>query len=122
MRNYRYVLCSVAVGAIFGAATPAFAGDDGAVLKQSEDLLKQAWNPGGDPPSNDERTQLLTRAIKLADSEPDHHLHLQRVKAVNLMQKAIDTIKAGDPNNQVDSLLQDADSDLRNAIENAEAH
>jgi hypothetical protein len=122
MKYFRYVLCAVVTGVILGYATPVFAGDDGDVLKQSEELLKQAWNPGGDPPSDADRTDLLTKAIALAKSEPDHRLHRTRMEAVRLMQLAVDTIKAGDADHKVNGLLQDADRDLRNAIETAESH
>ena len=122
MKLFRSVACACVAGAFLGYATPVFANDDGDVLKQSEDLLKQAWNPGGDPPSNDQRTDLLTKAIELAKTESDHRLHGQRMKAVRDMQLAIDTIKAGDPDNKVNGILQDADRELRNAIERAEAH
>jgi hypothetical protein len=122
MKLFRYVLCACVAGAILGYATPAFAGDDGGVLKQSEDLLKQAWNPGGDPPSDDDRIKFLSQAIELAKTEPDHRLHRQRVEAVRDMQLAIDTIKAGDPDHKVNGILKDADSALRNAIERAEGH
>ena len=122
MKLFRYVLCACAAGAILGYATPAFAGDDGDVLKQADDLVKQAWNPGGDPPSSDQRTDLLTKAIDLAKSEPDHRLHHQREEAIRDLQLAIDTIKAGDPDNKVNGILKDADEDLRNAIRRAESH
>ncbi len=122
MKNSRYVMCALVACAIFGTATPVFAGDDGAVLKQAEDLVKQAWNPGGDPPGNDQRTQLITKAIELAKSEPDRRLHHQRQNAVRLLQAALDTLKGGDPDNKVTGMLQDADRDLRNAMETAEAH
>jgi hypothetical protein len=122
MKNFRFVLCAITAGAIFGSASPAFAGDDGDAMKQAEDLVKQAWNPGGDPPSNDDRTQLITKAITLAQSEPDHNLRGQRVLAIRELQLAIETIKAGGPDSKVTGLLQEADRDLRTAIGNAESH
>jgi hypothetical protein len=122
MKHFRFALCAITVGAILGSALPAFAGDDGDVLKQAEDLVKQAWNPGGAPPSNDDRTQLITKAIALAQSEPDHRLRGQRAKAIRELQLAIETLKAGDPDNKVTGMLVEADRGLRNSIEKAEAH
>ena len=108
---------------ILGYCAPAFAdNDDGNLLKQAEVLLKQAWNPGGDPPSNDKRTELLNKAIELALKEPDHRLHGTRMEAVRLMKAALDEIKAGDPNNKATGDIEDADRALRSAIEGAEAH
>jgi hypothetical protein len=118
----RYALCMAAVGSVLGWPAVAFAGDDGDVLKQAEASLKQAWNPGGDAPSADDRIELLNEAIKLARSEPDRRLALRRMDAVRLMKLAIDDIKAGDPDNKVNGLLQDADRALRDAIGIAESH
>ena len=118
----RYALCVAAIGAVLGCPVVAFAGDDGDVLKQAEALVKQAWNPGGDPPAADDRTDLLKKAIDLARSEPDHRLAGRRVEAMRLIKLAIDDIKAGDPDNKVNGLLQDADRALRDAIEGAESH
>jgi hypothetical protein len=118
----RYAVYSVAVYAILGWSVPAFAGDDGALLKQAEDLVHQAWNPEGDPPSNDDRTQMLKKAIDLAINEPDHRLGGTRVDAIRLMKAALEEIKNGDPNGKVNSDLQDADRMLRTAIEGAEGH
>lgn len=95
---------------------------DGSLLKQAEALLKQAWNAGGDPPSDDVRIDLLNKAIKLAMAEPDHRLGRQRVDAIHLMKAALEEIKAGDPNHKANADMQDADSALRSAIEIAESH
>ena len=118
----RCVLCLVSMGVILGLSARAFADDDGDLLKQSEDLLKQAWNPGGDPPSNDQRTELLGKAIALAQKEPDHRLARNRVAAIQSMKAALEEIKAGDPNNKANEDMQDADRDLRDAIAIAESH
>ncbi len=122
MKYLRYVLCAVVIGVSLGYATPAFAMDDGDALKQAEGLVKQAWNPGGDPPSDADRTDLLTKAIALIKSEPDRRLHRKRMDAQRLVQLAIDTIKAGDADHKVNGMLQDADRDLRDAISTAEQH
>jgi len=114
-------LCGAAAVSILGWSTPAFAGDDGALLDQAEHLVHQAWNPGGDPPSNEDRTQMLNKAIELAQKEPDHHLRGTRVEAIRLMRAALEEIKTGDPDNKLNSDLQEADRALRDAMEAAQS-
>jgi hypothetical protein len=121
----RYDLLCAVFGAILLCSTPLFADngtDDGAALKQAEDLVKQAWNLGGDTPSVADRTQWLTKALDLLKAEPDHHLHGTKMKAMALINTALDELKAGDPGNLVPGNLRDADSELRQAIQNAESH
>jgi hypothetical protein len=120
MKYFRHVLCAVVAGAILGLATPSFANDDGELLKQAEDLVKQAWNPGGDPPSN--RVDLITQAITLAQNEPDHRLRGTRMAGIRTLQQALEAIKGGESDDKVSGLLQDADRNLREAIEGAESH
>ena len=86
------------------------------MLKQAEDLVHQAWNPAGDPPSNDQRTQLLTKAVDLAKNAPQHRVHGHRVHAILLMRSALDELKNGDPGNKVSGYLKDADSELRESF------
>jgi hypothetical protein len=117
-----YATCCATLGAILGWPTSALAGDDGDLLKQAEDLVHQAWNPGGDAPSNDDRTQLINKAIELTQKEPDHHLHGTRVEAIRILKAALEEIKNGDPNNRVTGELQDADRELRDAMEGAQSH
>ena len=118
----RLSICGAVAGAMLGWSSVAWAGDEGDLLKQAQDLVHQAWNPGGNPPSNDQRTQLLTKALELTKAEPDHHLHRNRLEAMRLMRAALEEIKIGDPNNKVTADLQDADRALREAIEDAQAH
>lgn len=118
----RRAVCSMAVVVILGWQMPAFAGDDGDLLKQAEVLVKQAWNPGGDPPSKDDRTQWLTKAAQLAHDEPDHRLGGKRVEAVRLIKLAEDDINAGASESKISGDLEDADRLLRTAIEGAEGH
>ena len=115
------LICLVTV-ILLGWCAPAHANDDGNFLKQSENLLKQAWNPGGDPPAPDKRTELLNKAIDLATKEPDHRLRGTRMEAIRLMKVAVDEIKNGASPDKVSGDLQDANRALRNAIEGAEGH
>ncbi|MEI9999744.1 MAG: hypothetical protein WDO13_11590 [Verrucomicrobiota bacterium] len=102
--------------AAFTLGAPARAQDNDDLLKQAEDLVHQAWNPGGDPPSDDQRLQLLTKAEDLARKAPQRHVHHHRKQAVLLIGAIVDQIKAGDPDKKVDSMLKDADAELREAV------
>jgi hypothetical protein len=122
MKIIRYFLCAVAVGTTLGLAMPVFAADDGDLIKQAEALVKQAWNAGGDPPSADERVQLLTKAYDLAKEEPDHRLRGTRAEAMRMIQVAIDAIKGGEEESKIYADLDEADRKLRDAISIAEGH
>ena len=110
----------VVLGAMLSFAAPAF-GDDAApasagMLSQAFDLVHQAWNPGGDPPSAADRTDLLTKALKLAQEAPDHHLRGHRVQAILDIKAALAELKDGDPDHKADGLIHDAAEELRTAI------
>jgi hypothetical protein len=98
-------------------SAPAFgdSSDDGDMLSKAEDLVHQAWNPGGDPPSNAQRTDLLNQALQLTQAEPDHHLKKHRAQAMMDIKSALDELKNGDPNNKAVEFIRDADSELRTA-------
>ncbi|MCE0522778.1 MAG: hypothetical protein LV480_07695 [Methylacidiphilales bacterium] len=96
-------------------STPAF-GESDDMLKQAEDLVHQAWNPAGDPPSYAQRTDLLTQAMKLLQNVPQHYLKGLRVQAINDIKAALYEIKQGDPNNKATSYIRDADSRIRSAL------
>lgn len=95
---------------------PLRADDDADMLKKAEDLVHQAWNPGGDPPPQSQQLDLLKQAIDLAVQAPQHRVHGHRVHAIQLLKTAVDQIKLGDPNHQVYGLLKDADEELRQSI------
>jgi hypothetical protein len=118
----RFAMSVTAAGAILGWSLPAFAGDDGAIMKKADDLVKQAMNAGGDPPAASDRIAMLNKAIELANLEPDHRLRGTRLEAINTIQLAIEAIKDSDPESQIYSDLDDADRKLREAIELAEGH
>jgi hypothetical protein len=90
------------------------------MLNQAFDLVHQAWNPEGDPPSNDERTKLLTQALKLVKDTPDHRLKGHRVLAMRDINAALDLIKNGDPDNKAVEAIHDAAEELRTALSIAE--
>ena len=118
------------IGAFLYFSAPAF-GDDGntaAVISQARDLVHQAWNPDGDPPSDDQRTALLNKALKLLQQlpppPPEHHwvhFHGDIVvqdhvgKAIQDINSAISGIQNGTPADQINASIQDADVELSRA-------
>ena len=113
------VLTLVVLGGVLGLATPAF-GDAAPVsagmLNQAYDLVHQAWNPGGDPPSNAVRIDLLTKALPLVKDAPDHHLKGTRVQAMRDIKAALDVLKAGDPDHKAGDLIHTVAEELRDAL------
>jgi hypothetical protein len=106
--------------AIFGFTTLGFGDESTEMLNKALDLVHQAWNPGGDPPSNDQRTDLLNQALKLAQDAPQHNVRGHRVKAIKDIQAALAEIKMGDPSGKAYEQIHDADSELRSALSIAE--
>ncbi len=105
--------------AVIGLAisfSPLVADDNTDMLNKALDLVHQAWNPAGDPPSDAQRTDLLNQALKLAKAAPDHHLRNHRVQAILDIKAALTEIQAGDADHKAADYMQDADSELRTAI------
>jgi hypothetical protein len=100
------------IGAFLCSSAPAF-GDE--LLNQALDLVHQALNPGGDRPSNDDRTTWLTKALDLAQKSPVRNAAGHRVKAMHDIQAALDAIKQNSPDNEVSGYIRDAYSELRTA-------
>ncbi len=103
--------------AMLSLALPAWADDSSAdMLNKAYDLVHQAWNPGGDPPSDAQRTDLLTKALDLTKNAPDHHLKGTRKQAMLDIQAALDLLKNGDSDHKAGDLIHKAADDLRDAI------
>jgi hypothetical protein len=100
-------------------SSPVF-GEDPDMLNKAFDLVHQAWNPGGDPPSDDQRTDLLTQALKLAQAAPDRRVRGHRVKAILEIKAALVLIKDGDTDHKAGDHIREAASELRTAISIAE--
>jgi hypothetical protein len=107
------------LSAALSFSAPVF-GEDTDMLNQALDLVHQAWNPGGDPPSDDQRTDLLNQALKLAHDAPEHHVKGHRVQAIRDIKAALSLIKNGDPDHKAVEYIRDADSELRDALSIAE--
>jgi hypothetical protein len=96
--------------------TPLWGDENVDLLNKAEDLVHQAWNPAGDPPSIEDRTKMLTDAMKLAQEAPDHHLKGHRVQAVLDIKAALAELQKGDPDHKATEFIHDADSELRTAL------
>jgi hypothetical protein len=110
----RSVLLVTAMSAVLGLSAPLF-GEAGDALNQALDLVHKAWNPAGDPPPNDQRTDLLNKAYKLCANYPDHRLKGHRVAAMRDIKAALDEIQKGDPDKKATEFIHNADSELRTA-------
>ena len=103
------------MSAFLSFSAPVF-GQDTDMLNKAFDLVHQAWNPGGDPPSDDQRTDLLNQALKLAQDAPQHNVAGHRVKAILDIKAALAAIKDGDPDHKAGDYIRDAASELRTAL------
>jgi hypothetical protein len=112
----------VIITAMICLSSPLFGyGDDEtAMLNKAYDLVHQAWNPGDDPPSDTERTDLLNQALKLAQDAPQHNVKGHRVKAILEIKAALALIKAGDADHQAVEHIHQAADELRTALSIAE--
>jgi hypothetical protein len=104
---------------ILSFSAPVF-GQDTDMLNQAFDLVHQAWNPGGDPPSDDQQKDLLNQALKLAQDAPQHNVKGHRVQAIRDIKAALDLLKNGDPDHKAVDYIRDAASELRDALSIAE--
>jgi hypothetical protein len=112
--NFR-VLAVAVVGAALSLGAPVYGMDDD-MLNQALDLVHQAWNPGGDPPSDADRTNLLTKALTLTQNAPEHHVRGHRVQAILDIKAALAMIKDGDPDHKATEVIHDAADELRDSL------
>jgi len=103
------------LGAVLSFSAPVF-GEDTDMLNKAFDLVHQAWNPGGDTPSDDVRTDLLTQALTLAQNAPEHNVKGHRVKAIFEIKAALALIKDGDPDHKAADHIRTAADELRTAL------
>jgi len=109
----------VTLSALLGFSAPLF-GEDTDMLNKAFNLVHAAWNPAGETPSNADRTDLLTKALKLAQDAPQHNVRGHRVKAVLDIKAALSELQKGDPDNKAKEYIHDADSELRTALSMAD--
>jgi len=97
-------------------ALPAHADASRDMMNQSLDLVQQALNQGGPTPSDDERTDLLNKALTLAKGANADNYQWHRTKAIKAMQSALGQLKQGDPNGAATDDIRRAESELRTAL------
>ena len=93
-------------GAILSLSSPAYAEGD-PLINQARDQLHEALNPGGDPPSDADRTALLQSALTELQKSPAIY-HGQRAKAIEDIKSALFEIGRGDPDHKVTDYIRDA--------------
>ncbi len=109
-------LLIIPIGAAFALGSLALGQDTSNMLSQSLDLVHQVENPTGNPPTDAQRIDLLTQAIKTAQAAPNHRLQGHRVLAIQAIRGAIAEIRSGDPNHKAATLLQTAAAELSTSI------
>ena len=112
-----FLFNAIRVAVICGAlsfSAPLFG--DQPQIDKALDLVHQAWSPGADtPPTNAQRTDLLTQALKLLRDCPDHHVKGHRVAAMKDIESALDELKDNDPSGKAAELIHDVYSQLRDS-------
>jgi len=89
---------------------PAHADDP--MVNEAQSDLEKAWNPAGDPPSNDDRTALLKSALGLLQKVPAIY-HGHRVKAMGFIQDALLELQKGDSDQKATDLIHSAVDEVR---------
>ncbi len=113
----RRVLSGFLLGAALVFSAPVFGQDTTDMLSKALDLVHQVENPTGNPPPTDaQRIDLLTQAIKLAQEAPNHRLKGHRVLAIQAIRTAIVEIQSGDPDHQAAASLRTADTELTTSV------
>jgi hypothetical protein len=89
--------------------------DEHSMIEAIHDKLHQAMNPGGDAPSDAERTSLLQAALEeLKDLPFGHWGHWgHRNAAISDVKMALDALKSGNENREVYNDIRDADAEVR---------
>ena len=111
IRRSFIVLAFIALGFSF----PVF-GDSADPLQQALDLVHQAESTTGTPPSDAQRIDWLTHALKLTQQAPNHRLKGHRVAAVQAMRSALIELQKGDPDHKAADYLRNADTELSAAV------
>jgi hypothetical protein len=104
--------CSLAVLALAGFALSPVFGDDHTLIEDAHHQLEKALNPGGDPPSDADRTALLQATLEDLKNLP-HYYRGKRVEAMACIKSALLELKNGGSAEQVSEDIREADSDVR---------
>ena len=104
------------ISAVLSLAAPVFGEGTTDMLSKALDLVHQVANPTGNPPSDAQRIELLTKAIGLAQQAPNHRLKGHRVWAIQDIRAALAEIRKGDPDHKAADSLRDAESELSASV------
>ncbi len=96
---------------VLAFATPVFGYGD-PLIAQAGDLLHEALNPGGDPPSIQDKTKMVQQALELLRQSAAVYRG-QRAKAIQYAREALEELKNGDPDNKADEAIRQAYSFTR---------
>lgn len=123
--SFAKLFCVALISIFLGLSAPAHA-EMQATLNAALDMIHQAWNPGGDPLPDAQRTDLLNKAIALLHEPPDKHAKIPKdlvklhKKIIGEINDALDALQKGDPDHKVDGYLHDADEDIRTVLSELE--
>lgn len=99
------------LGSVLFFSSPAYASGD-PLIEKARDLLHEAWNPAGDPPSDAKRTELLNSALENLKKSAAVY-HGQRAKAIEKVKLALEEISKGDKDGKAKDYIRDAVDLLR---------
>jgi len=108
----------VAIVGIFLSFSPPAFGDDGSrdMLSQALDLVDQAWSSQGEQISNEQRIDLLKKALPLIQNAPGRNFHGHRANAIEAVNAALGVLKRGDPYHTATEVIRKASDQLRAAM------
>jgi len=102
------------LGAFLSLSSLALADVDDPLLNDARANLEKAWNPGGDPPSDDDRVALLKSALADLKKVPPGGYHGHRMKAIDFIQSALFELDKGDPDHKAGDYIHSAVEEIRN--------
>jgi hypothetical protein len=99
------------LGAILGFSSPAHAAGD-PLINQARDQLHQALNPGGNAPSDADKTALLKSALTFLQKSPAIYRG-QRKRAIEDVTAALFELGRGDPDHKTNDYIRKALDEVR---------
>lgn len=107
----------VIVGAVLAFSSRLFANENnvGSLHDVHEILLQAAGYQADTPPTTDQQTELLHKAIKMLRTVP-HVYHGQLRIATRDINSALDQLATGDAGHKARSLILDADDQIKSVM------
>ncbi|HEY0257829.1 MAG TPA: hypothetical protein VGC39_10330 [Candidatus Methylacidiphilales bacterium] len=107
--------CLAALGAFLVFSTPAHADATRNMVSQALDLVQQVVSDSK-AMDNDQRIDLLTQALQLAQQAPPAQFRGHKKKAIISIKAAIDQLQQGDPNGAANEDIRRAADQLHDAL------